>query len=123
IAAGISREGNYSFTARDTVNQCVVDSVYRNVRAPSRLRHFDLFLTEPACNINRSGYAIMDSLIGASNMDLMTYSVNGDPFRDQDTFPFLYANETYHITAKDQYGCTLDTTLFPQLRGIMDRIS
>src|SRR5690606_4156673 len=123
IAEGITQLGLYRFTARDTINQCVVDSTYRNVRAPSRLRNFRLFLTEPACDINRTGFAIMDTVFGASNMNLMTYSVNGSPFRDQDTFPFLYANEMYHIIAKDPYGCTIDTTLFPQLRGIMDRVS
>ena len=123
IAEGISLEGNYSFIARDTINQCVVDSVYRNVRAPSRLQYFRLFLTEPACNINRTGFAIVDSVIGAFDMNQMTYSLNGSTFRDQDTFPSLYANERYHIIAKDQYGCRLDTLLFPQLRGIMDRVT
>ena len=123
VAENISREGVYTFSARDTINQCKVEGQYRNVRAPSRLRYFDLFLTEPACDINRAGFAIMDSLIGASDMSQVTYSVNNGSFSDVDTFPFLYANESYHILARDQYGCTLDTTLMPELRGIMDRVA
>ena len=123
MATGVSRLGQYSLIARDTVNQCMVEGRYHNVRAPSRLRYFDMFLTEPACDINRAGWAIMDSLIGASDMSLVTYSLNGGPYREQDTFPFLYANERYDISAKDQYGCRLDTTLLPELRGIMDRVA
>ncbi len=123
LAKDISKEGLYFLTLTDTVNRCTTMAQYQNKRAPSRLRSFNLFLTEPACNLNRSGYAIMDSVLGASNMNLVTYSINQGPFLSRDTFSFLYANERYAITAKDQYGCRLDTVLMPELRGVMERTS
>lgn len=123
MAKNISREGIYYLTLTDTVNQCTTQAQFQNKRASSLLRSFDLFLTEPACDLNRAGFAIMDSIIGASNMNLVTYSINGSPFRSQDTFPFLYANEKYAISAKDEYGCRIDTVLMPVLRGVMERIS
>lgn len=123
VLSKISKQGLYRLTIRDTLNQCTVQAEYKNVRAPSRLRSFDLFVKEPSCDINKPGYAIMDSLIGATDMRSITYSTNGSAYISQDTFPFLYANEPYTIAARDQYGCQIDTTIIPELRGIMDRIA
>src|SRR5690625_7335829 len=52
----------------------------------------------------------------------MIFSLDGKSFYNKDTFGALYANTPYTIHAKDQYGCQIDTMLFLELRGVMDKI-
>lgn len=121
IATDISEEGQYFLTVQDTVNKCIVKGQYLNTRARSTLRAFELFLTEPACDLNQTGYAAVNSILGAHDMKSLTYSMNEGPYIPRDTFPYLYANQSYSLSVKDQYGCTLDTVIMPMLRGVMKK--
>src|SRR5690625_6204669 len=52
----------------------------------------------------------------------MRFIMEEKSFYNKDTFGALYANTPYTIHAKDQYGCQIDTMLFLELRGVMDKI-
>src|SRR5699024_5000985 len=122
IATDIEELGWYSLKVTDTLTYCTKEDTFLNIRALSTLKGFDLWIKDPACHIDQPGSAIVNQVYGALDMDKIKYSLNGNSFYEMDTFPALYANTPYTISAKDQYGCTIDTMLFLELRGIMDRI-
>jgi len=122
IAAGIVEEGWYTLTVKDTVTHCMETDSFLNIRAHSTLKGFDMSISEPACHIDQPGRAIIHQIKGALDDDQMRFSLDGKSFYNKDTFGALYANTPYTIHAKDQYGCQIDTMLFLELRGVMDKI-
>lgn len=122
IATGIIEQGWYTLTVKDTFTHCTKTDTFHNIRAQSTLRGFDMSVTEPACHIDQPGRAIIHQVKGALDDDQISFSLNESSFHKKDTFAALYANTPYTIRAKDQYGCQIDTMLFLELRGIMDKI-
>ncbi|WP_236976790.1 proprotein convertase P-domain-containing protein [Membranihabitans maritimus] len=119
-ANNIRQEGIYRLRVTDTSNFCTISSEFIVEKAPNPLQSFVLSIQEPACDINRPGTIIIDSISGALDNDQVTYSLDQAAFNPLDTFNLIYANQNYVITGRDQYGCELDTLINLELKGIMD---
>ncbi len=97
--------GEFTFTVRDA-NGCEF-SVHDTILQPPPIEFFNVRIRDERCYESADGEIHFEAAGGTGTL---SFSLNGGEFSTQTQYSLLAAGE-YELTARDQSGCTRDTTL------------
>ncbi|GAA5220313.1 proprotein convertase P-domain-containing protein [Membranihabitans marinus] len=117
----VTGEGQYRLLVTDTSNFCTITEDYDVVRASSSLRSIVLNTTDPACFLGATGSVEILDVVGANNINQIQSRINNTEFAFGSYYSQLLPNQTYQLTVKDEYGCTISTNFSLQLVGLIER--